>query len=391
MPEAAVGDRQPHVPVPAGGRTRTPVPAGVWTRALSSRIRSTCATRSGSQSSSIGSSAAPARPSESWRCAAGVNSPATSRASWPTSVGSGRSSSAPASSRDRSSSSVASLRRRSTWPRSCSRNWRRVSSSRSSSASSSRKPPSEKIGVRSSCDAVAMNCLRARSSRASWRCMSSNAARELAELVVGVGADRAREVARRDLARGALEPPDALRRARAPRGSRPSTRDHERDAAGDQDLAADQRDVALDLVERVGEHRDADDLLALRSAARATSAWRPRSTCSVAVAGRPAATASSATRADVVVVEAAVRRGVHVGRRPQCQRPVAPVEDAAPRALAPSAARPTELFDSRPLGVRRRRPTVREAGGAVDVTLRVGQQARRASGRAAAPRAAARR
>ena len=106
----------------------------------------------------------------------GVNSPATSRASWPTSVGSGRSSSAPDSSRERSSSSVASLRIRSTWPRSCARNCARVSSSSSSSSSSSRKPPSEKIGVRSSCEAEAMNCLRAVSSRASWRCMSSNAA-----------------------------------------------------------------------------------------------------------------------------------------------------------------------------------------------------------------------
>jgi hypothetical protein len=46
-----------------------------------------------------------------------------SRASWPTSVGSGRSSSAPDSSRERSSSSVASLRMRSTCPRICSRNW----------------------------------------------------------------------------------------------------------------------------------------------------------------------------------------------------------------------------------------------------------------------------
>ena len=38
------------------------------------------------------------------------------------------------------------------------------------------KPPSEKIGVRSSCEAEAMNCFRAVSSRASCLCMSSNAA-----------------------------------------------------------------------------------------------------------------------------------------------------------------------------------------------------------------------
>ena len=83
--------------------------------------------------------------------------------------------------------------------------------------------------------------------------------RELAELVVGVGADRVREVARRDLARGVLEPADALRQ-RARHEVAGQQRDHERDPAGDQDLAPDQRDAALDLVERVGEHRDADDV-----------------------------------------------------------------------------------------------------------------------------------
>ena len=35
-------------------------------------------------------------------------------------------------------------------------------------------PPSEKIGVRSSCDAFAMNSLRAESRRASRRCISLN-------------------------------------------------------------------------------------------------------------------------------------------------------------------------------------------------------------------------
>ena len=42
----------------------------------------------------------------------------------------------------------------------------------SSSSSSSTKPPSEKIGVRSSCEALAMNCLRALSRSASRRCIS---------------------------------------------------------------------------------------------------------------------------------------------------------------------------------------------------------------------------
>ena len=80
---------------------------------------------------------------------------------------------------------------------------------------------------------------------------------ELAQLVVGVGADRVREVAGRHLARGLLEPLHAQRQ-RARHEVAGQQRDHERDAAGDQDLLADDRDVALDLVERVREHGDAD-------------------------------------------------------------------------------------------------------------------------------------
>ena len=52
---------------------------------------------------------------------------------------------------------------------------RRVSSSRSSSASSSRKPPIENSGVRSSCDAFATNSFRALSSCASCTRIASNA------------------------------------------------------------------------------------------------------------------------------------------------------------------------------------------------------------------------
>ena len=242
-------------PLLRAAETRTPVPGGVWRSALSSRIRSTWATRSGSHSSSICSGRRSSVTSDWWCAAAGVNSAATSRASWPTSVGSGRSSSAPDSSRERSSSSTASWCIRSTWPRICSRNARRVSSSRSSSASSSRKPPSEKIGVRSSCEALAMNCLRARSSRASCVLHVVERGRQPPELVVGVGPDRLREVAGGDLARRALEPLHA--RAQRPRDEvAGEDRDHERDAAGDQHLAADQLDVVLHVGQRVDEHRD---------------------------------------------------------------------------------------------------------------------------------------
>ena len=100
-----------------------------------------------------------------------------------------------------------------------------------------------------------MNCLRARSSRASWRLHVVERGRQLPELVVGVGPDRLREVARGDLARRALEPLHA-------RGQRPrdevagEDRDHERDAAREQHLAADQLDVVLHVGQRVGEDRD---------------------------------------------------------------------------------------------------------------------------------------
>ena len=151
------------------------VPHAVWVSALSIRIRTICATRTGSHTASI-----PPGPTRSSRCEScwasdGSNSPDTDRVSSPRSTCSGRSSSDPDSRRDRSSRSTESFRSRSTWPRTCSRNRGRVSGSRSASSSSSTNPPSEKIGVRSSCDAVAMNFLRADSSCESWRCIWLNA------------------------------------------------------------------------------------------------------------------------------------------------------------------------------------------------------------------------
>ena len=82
----------------------------------------------------------------------------------------------PASTRERSSRSPARRVSRSTCSLVVTRNCRRVSSSRSSSSISSRKPARENSGVRSSCDALATNSLRAVSSCASWTRMRSNAA-----------------------------------------------------------------------------------------------------------------------------------------------------------------------------------------------------------------------
>ena len=81
---------------------------------------------------------------------------------------------APESSRERSSRSVASLVSRVTCARIVSRNSSRVVSSMSSDSSSSRNPASEKSGVRSSCEALAMKSLRARSTCARRLCIRSN-------------------------------------------------------------------------------------------------------------------------------------------------------------------------------------------------------------------------
>ena len=94
---------------------------------------------------------------------------------------------------------------------------RRVSSSRSSSASSSRNPPSEKIGVRSSCEADGDELLARPVQARELGLHVVERGRELAELVVGVGADRLREVAGGHLARRPLEPLHARDSARATR------------------------------------------------------------------------------------------------------------------------------------------------------------------------------
>ena len=233
-------------------------------------------------------------------------------------TGSSSSSSEPASSRDRSSRSVVSFCSRSTCSRIVARNSARVSSSRSSSWSSSTKPPSEKIGVRSSCEALAMNSLRASSSRASRRCISLKALRQLAQLVLGVDRDRLGEVAGRDLAGRALE---ALHAAR----------EHARGvvAAGDRDAAARSApairiwrwisaDVVLHVVERLREHDHPGRACpGRRSAAPPGRARRPSSACrrglQLARSGPPRA------RGRVGGLRAWRRRslrvGDHVGRR----------------------------------------------------------------------------
>ena len=98
----------------------------------------------------------------------------------------------------------------------------RVVSSRSSSARSSRKPARENSGVRSSCEALATNSLRARSSCASWTRMRSNEAGQLADLVRSVVDDRLVERPLRDPVGRALQPAEP---ARVDRGDREAEHD----------------------------------------------------------------------------------------------------------------------------------------------------------------------
>ena len=153
---------------------RTGVPGGVCRSAFSTSARPIWSTRSWSPSAS--SPSAPSA-SSSWsrRRATAANSSRRSEATSASSTGSTSIRNGPASSRERSSRSVASFESRSTCSVIVSRNSRRVASSSSSSRKSSRKPPREKIGVRSSWEAFAMNSRRASSRRASWSRIRSNA------------------------------------------------------------------------------------------------------------------------------------------------------------------------------------------------------------------------
>ena len=188
------------------------------------------------------------------------------RASSARSTGSGCSSTEPASRRDRSSRSTDSFCRRATCSLIVSRNSRRVSSSRSSSWSSSTNPASEKIGVRSSCDAVAMNSLRATSTcrscaciwlkvRVSWPSSSLES--------TGSGID---EAPVGDLVGGQLQPAHApCQRLRHEEGTR--HRQGERHARGHQHAVAHQVDRLGDVVEVARVEHDRGGMLVLAAPA----------------------------------------------------------------------------------------------------------------------------
>ena len=219
-----------------------------------------CCTRSGSASASAGRfRGAHLEPASRCRSAAGPNSRATSLPARRGRPVPAEISIAPASSFERSSRSVVSLVRRATCSRIVRTNSARASGSGSSSSSSSTNPPSEKIGVRSSCEALAMNCLRALSSSARRRCMSLKVRASWpssSEESTGIGAKSPRAT----LWAAAIEAAEAPRDR--PRGPEPGQqREGQRDRAGDHDLALDQRHVVGHLAERLREDRDPDRVL----------------------------------------------------------------------------------------------------------------------------------
>ena len=137
-------------------------------------------------------------------------------------------------------------------------------------ARSSRKPPSENSGVRSSCEALAMNSRRAWSSCASRNRMRSNEARELPDLVVARGQRAARRSARRRCARPrAPAGATAAQRAGQPR-TRRQRRDEERSRLRDQEPLLDdlQGQERIGAAPRAGRRRP--------GTAAAASATRPR-------------------------------------------------------------------------------------------------------------------
>ena len=164
-----------------------------------------------------------------------------------------------------------------------------------------------------------MNCLRARSSCASWRCMSLKASASWpssSSESTGIGL---REVAGGDLLGRLLQPLDALRErardqpaARAPRARARCRRD--------QDLRAHDRDVALDVGHRVEKRRPRRRAVAVRTAARRPRATGPRrSTTSAARDACPCGRARPRLSAAVARVGASIARvgdhAVAAGRR----------------------------------------------------------------------------
>ena len=243
----------------------------------------------------------------------------------------------------------------------------RSAGSGSSSSSSSTNPPSEKIGVRSSCEALAMNSLRALSS-----------AREpLLHLVEGASrAGRARRWSRPGSGSRSRRRRPSRRRARAGagggrgrrrRGSR-RQRGEQRDRPGDQDLAADQRDVVVDVGERRSEKTATQRGLAVVEQRHARSRrCRSPPTRSTALAG---AAADQRRRGRRVAGRERGALELGVGDHERRLGPGAPgrtpssvtagaaalVDVADQRRAARASEAPSRIAAAEPAALRRRRP-----------------------------------
>ena len=154
-----------------------------------------------------------------------------------------------------------------------------------------RSPPSEKIGVRSSCEALAMNSLRALSSRASRCCISLKVRASWPTSSVpssGIGVEKSPSATFSAAASSRRRRCACARAASQPAASA----SEQGDPAGDQDLAPDQRHVVVD----VGERRREDATqrgLPFRRRHRRLAAPLPADS-SIAGAGLPARPAAAA-------------------------------------------------------------------------------------------------
>ncbi len=325
--------RAARTPLSRAAVTTTPVPAGVCVSALSMRIRRIWATRSGSQTASIGSRREPQLERGVVLVERGLEL-ATSprRASSPRSVASGRSSSEPASSLERSSRSVASLPRRAT----CSRTTADELAPRlvvellvleQLEEAAEREDRRAQL-VRGGRDEAPA---RAVSSSASWRCMSSSARASWPSSSSRSAGKTRGEVARGDLLGALLEalrPGAAIARdTRKPppsassSPSAPATRTWRRMSAT---LSCTSVSGVEKTTTRLTTALVADRLgdLAERARRRGTASRAPRAPCARATSAIATGRSSSCTS----------RRGVREDRGLQAERPVADDQQRHARA-----------------------------------------------------------
>ena len=342
--EAGVRDREVDFPVYArGADADRRCPAECGRSALSMRMRRTCATRSGSHSTSTGCRRS-AVTADSCSASAGVNSAATSRASAARSVGSGAQlPAAPDPRRERSSSSVVSLRSRSTCPRICATNvppcllvellvgqqLEEAAQREDRRAQLVRRGGDELLARRPAAPRAGAACRR--------RPRRAGRARRRSPPRCGVEKSPPRPGARP--ARGAARARSAPAR-RGSRRARASTRRGPPRAGSGRRMKA----TLLCTASRSSEKTATFATVAAESSGMATSATRPRPVGSVPVTVRPGRAAASSASTKRRRRTPTGRCGVQRDGQPLPLRPRGDVEDRHPRARA-RAARLDPLLD----------------------------------------------